>query len=89
MRGKKAKALRKMVGYSPSQHRPELPRRPLSRRAQFFNRIVGDLQTYDAPVTVVLPKEHPRRAYQFAKRRYGMLPLAQLLNRLRRGLGDA
>lgn len=87
MRGKKAKALRKMVGYRPAEHRPELAVAMPSWRKQFLDRI-GVLQPYDAPVTVVLPKDHPRRAYQFAKQRYGVLPLAQMLTRLRRGLGD-
>lgn len=71
MRGKKAKALRKMVGYVPTEHRPELP---------------GD--ALPTGTTVMLPKDHPRRAYEFAKARYGMLPLAQMLTRLRRGFGD-
>lgn len=86
MRGKKAKALRAMVGYSPTVHRPELAKEMPTRSAQFFSKLLGQLVPTTLPVTVVLPKEHPRRAYQFVKRRYGMLPLASALQALRRGL---
>lgn len=86
MRGKKAKALRKMVGYEPTAHRPELAEDMPSRSAKFFSKLLGQNIDCRLPVTVVLPKEHPRRAYQFAKRRYGALPLAAMLNRLRDGL---
>lgn len=89
MRGKKAKALRKMVGYIPGIHRPELARNMPRRSASFFSRLLGEMVPTSLPVTVVLPKEHPRRAYQFVKRRYGMLPLAQLLGKLRGGLEGA
>lgn len=83
MRGKKAKALRRMVGYIPSIHRPELAKKMPTRKAQLFSKLFGEMVPTTLPVTVVLPKEHPRRAYQFIKRRYGMLPLASMLGRLR------
>lgn len=68
MRGKKAKALRKLVGYSVTQDRPELP--------------AGGWRSKNNG-TCRLPKTAKRRAYQFVKRRYGMLPVASTLNRLR------
>ena len=37
-------------------------------------------------VPVGLSKEHPRKAYAFAKKRYGILPLAQVLGRLKSGV---
>lgn len=70
MRAKKAKALRQMVGYHPDLHRPTLA----------GGQWRGHLGTCR------LGKDHPRRAYQFAKKRYGILPLASALNRLRTGL---
>lgn len=39
-----------------------------------------------APKTVVLPKHSKRKAYKFIKRRYGMLPVGGVLQRLRVGL---
>lgn len=38
------------------------------------------------PETVVLPKHSERKAYKFIKRRYGMLPVGAILQRLRDGL---
>ena len=67
MRGKKAKALRRMVGYNVTADRPQLP----------GSRVWTGK-------TLRLPKTHPRRAYQFCKRRYGILPLAAVLARLPR-----
>jgi len=38
------------------------------------------------PETVVLPKHSKRKAYKFIKRRYSMLPVGAILQRLRAGL---
>ena len=38
------------------------------------------------PETVVLPRHSERKAYKFIKRRYGMLPVGGVLQRLRVGM---
>ncbi len=38
------------------------------------------------PETVVLPKHSKRKVYKFIKRRYGMLPVGAVLQRLRVGM---
>lgn len=38
------------------------------------------------PETVVLPRHSERKAYKFIKRRYSMLPVGAILQRLRAGL---
>ena len=65
MRGKKAKALRAMVGYNPNEQRTSTP------------------GTLPVGQTVAVAKEHPRHAYHFVKERYGILPVGQMLSRLK------
>lgn len=69
MRGKKAKALRNIIGYSVTEHRPVLP---------------GGIWAVWERGTMVIAKDHPRHKYQFMKKRYGMIPLAHALTRTKR-----
>ena len=83
MRGKKAKALRAMVGYHPDKVRTEAP----GEINDFFPfRDKDGKMVRKSGVTVGLPKDHPRKAYAFVKERYGMLPLGQLLGKLKAGI---
>jgi hypothetical protein len=70
MRGKKAKALQLLAGYHP--HRDRLAPPPAAT-----GKHIG---------TVVLHKHSTRKAYKFIKRRYGMLPVGMVLQRLRVGM---
>ena len=83
MRGKKAKALRAMVGYNPARDRTESP----GEINDFtpFKDDKGKLVRKKG-VTVGINKEQPRSAYAFTKKRYGMLPVAQMLGKLKAGL---
>jgi hypothetical protein len=80
MRGKKAKVLRLIAGYSVTSQRPQLP--------------AGGWNVMErGPIR--LPKDHPRRKYQFLKERYGMIPLGHSLKRSKattayvKAIGDA
>jgi hypothetical protein len=85
MRGKKAKALRAMVGFAPTRDRSDAPGE-INDFTPFENE-KGQL-VRNKGVTVGLNKEHPRHAYQFVKERYGNLPLAQMLGKLKTGLPE-
>ena len=86
MRGKKAKTIRKIVGYSVTKDRPELPTKTTN---QVFAGLGGQnihlsIKGWNSMVfgTCRLPKGHPRRNYQFFKKRYHMVPMASLYKRV-------
>lgn len=68
MRGLKANAIRKVVGYKVTRDRPELP--------------VGGYLVLEHGRALRLAKDHPRRQYHIIKKRYGMLPFASLHKRV-------
>ena len=83
MRGKKAKALRAMVGYNPARDRTESPGE-VNDFTPFKDK--NGKMVRNKGVTVGINKEQPRSAYAFTKKRYGMLPVAQMLGKLKAGL---
>ena len=94
MRGKKAKFLRLLAGYSVTKDRPQLPEGGWIVMFAAMNAM--NQPEYKRGLgTCALPKDHPRRKYQFLKKRYGILPLAHSLQRSKRtaayvkAIGDA
>lgn len=85
MRGKKAKALRKIVGYHPNKDRLDAPGL-INDFTPFINEKGNEVRKRG--VTVGMSKDSRRKAYKFIKRRYGMIPLAQMLPRLKVGLPE-
>lgn len=85
MRGKKAKALRKIVGYRPNKNRLDAPGL-INDFTPFIDEKGKEVR--NRGVTVGMAKDSKRKAYKFVKRRYGMIPLAQMLRRLSVALPD-
>lgn len=79
MNGQKAKALRKLAHYSVTADRPQLPAGGWINTAAGWNALSKSHWRYG---TCALPKDHPRRKYQFLKKRYGSVPLAHTLKRM-------